>query len=130
MYTVVLAVDTDVDRAERQASEIAQLATDGEMAAVIVHVFTPEEGGGGMPQVGSVRRARDLLAEADVEVTLRGESGPPGERIIEVAEDEEADLISVAGRKRSPAGKLIFGSVTQKVILGTDRPVLVSGIPQ
>nr|WP_276414161.1 universal stress protein [Halomicroarcula sp. XH51] len=34
-------------------------------------------------------------------------------------------MIVLAGRKRSPAGKALFGSVTQDVILGTDRSVLV-----
>jgi nucleotide-binding universal stress UspA family protein len=34
-------------------------------------------------------------------------------------------MICVAGRKRTPTGKVLFGSVTQAVILDTERPVLV-----
>ena len=128
MFTVVLAVDTDIDRARIQAEEIAKLPQGGEeIEVVIVHVFTPEEGGGGMPQVGSVRRARDLLQNRGIDVTLRGETGDPPTKIVDVADDVGADRICIAGRKRSPTGKALFGSVTQDVILGTDRPVLVCG---
>lgn len=37
------------------------------------------------------------------------------------------DAIVLGGRKRSPAGKAIFGSVTQAVIRESDRPVVVTG---
>jgi nucleotide-binding universal stress UspA family protein len=33
----------------------------------------------------------------------------------------------MGGRKQSPTSKLLFGSVTQNVILQTDRPVTVTG---
>nr|WP_276298484.1 universal stress protein [Halomicroarcula sp. ZS-22-S1] len=45
--------------------------------------------------------------------------------MLEVADARDANLVVLGGRKRSPAGKALFGSVTQDVILGTDRSVLV-----
>ncbi len=54
-------------------------------------------------------------------------SGDPATEIVSYAGEIEADLISLAGRKRSPAGKAIFGSVSQAVFLNADRPVLLTG---
>ena len=56
--------------------------------------------------------------------------GDPATEILDTADEVDADLIALAGRrKRSPAGKALFGSTTQAVILETDRSVLVAGTP-
>lgn len=73
----------------------------------------------------SVRLARDVLEAQGIDVTLRREHGDPAEQILAVARDVDAAVVAMAGRQRSPAGKAIFGSVTQSVILDSDRPVLV-----
>jgi len=74
-----------------------------------------------------VREARDRLESADVDVQLLEASGNPADEILAYAEEYDVDQICVGGRKRSPAGKALFGSVTQDVILGTGLPVLVCG---
>ena len=61
------------------------------------------------------------------ETSVRETGNPPAEGIVTLAEDVDADQIVTGGRKRSPAGKAIFGSVTQSVLLDTDRPVTVTG---
>lgn len=126
MYEVVVAVDTDEARARRQAETVAALpASDASVHATILHDFTDNPEGGSVGQVAAVRRAREVLEAAGVEVTLRESSGDPATAIVELADELDADLICVAGRKRSPAGKALFGSVAQDVFLETERPVLL-----
>lgn len=126
MYEIVLAIDTDEDRARTQARTVAGLpgAAD-DVHATLFHDFTSNPEGGSVNQVAAVRRAREILEDAGIEVTLEESSGDPGRAIVELADDRDADLICLAGRKRSPAGKALFGSVVQDVFLETDRPVLL-----
>ena len=126
MFTVVVGVDTDVDRAIAQARNVAEIPCAAEeVKAILLHDFGENPEGGTVEQVGAVRRAREILEDAGVEVELEGSSGEPSEAIVRVADRHDADRIVLAGRKRSPTGKVLFGSVTQAVILNTDRPVLV-----
>jgi len=78
-------------------------------------------------RVRSVRRAEERLDDAGVDYQLLEESGEVADDIINDAEALDVDLIVLGGRKRSPAGKILFGSVTQEVLLNTDRPATVTG---
>ncbi|NEU56655.1 universal stress protein [Halorussus sp. MSC15.2] len=128
MYHVVIAVDEESDRARRQARAVADLPSAAdEVRATLLHVFTENPGGASATQVGSVRRAEEMLDEAGVEVEVAERSGEPAATVLDFAQSEDADCICVGGRSRSPAGKAIFGSVSQSVILQSDRPVIVSG---
>ncbi len=127
MYEALLAVDRDEERATAQASAVADLPGIDEVRATLLHVFGENPTGASVGQVAAVRRARERLREAGVAVELRETSGDPAEEILDAADDIDADVVVVGGRKRTPAGKVLFGSVTQGVVLGTDRPVLVCG---
>ncbi len=121
-----MAIDTDEDRARTQARTVAELpGAPDDIHATLFHDFTSNPEGGSVNQVAAVRRAREILEDAGIGVTLEESSGDPGRAIVELADDRDADLICLAGRKRSPAGKALFGSVVQDVFLGTDRPVLL-----
>lgn len=128
MYRILLAVDENEARAKACAQAAANLpGSGGEKHVTILHSFTDNPSGASATQVESVRVARDRLEEAGIEYDIDESSGDPGDIVRQVAEDIDADLIVVAGRKRSPAGKVLFGSVTQELILNSDRPVLVAG---
>lgn len=128
MYNVLLAVDSDEHRAITQANAIADLPNAAEDVHVtILHSFTDNPSGASVGQVASVRRAEEILTEAGIDTDEYEESGNPVAAIMEVADEFDADVICVGGRKRSPAGKALFGSVAQDVILSADRPVLVTG---
>lgn len=137
MYRVLIPVDTNEDRAKRQAKAVANLPnSDEEVEANILYVFT-SEADEDMPEelerfrtatrVASVRRAKEVLEEADIEANVLEDSGNAAKDILDTAEELDIDCIVLGGRKRSPAGKVLFGSITQAVILDSDRPVMVTG---
>jgi nucleotide-binding universal stress UspA family protein len=47
------------------------------------------------------------------------------EKILELVESAEAELLVIGARRRSPVGKFLMGSVTQTLILQSAVPVLV-----
>jgi len=136
MYRVLLPLDTNEDRALAQAQYVAELpnASDS-VEAVVLFVFHGE--GDELPEdlrqfdsatrVGAVRRANEYLADHNVETTIVEDSGDTVSDILSVADEHDVESIVLGGRKRSPVGKALFGSVTQSVILETDRPVVVTG---
>jgi nucleotide-binding universal stress UspA family protein len=126
MYEIVLGVDTEEDRARAQAQAIVDLPGEPEAVhATVLHAFGDNPSGASVHQVGAVRRARDVLEDAGIAVSLAESSGDPATAIVDTAAEIDAAMICVAGRKRTPTGKVLFGSVTQGVILATDRSVLV-----
>jgi nucleotide-binding universal stress UspA family protein len=66
------------------------------------------------------------LAEEDIRYRLveyaRGNA--PSEDLLQAAEDENADMIVIGIRRRTPVGKLILGSNAQDILLHADCAVL------
>lgn len=127
MKDIVLGIDDSVDRAIVQAETALDLFDDSEVHAHLIHSFVDNPDGASVTGVPSVKRAEEKLKDAGVTVELHESSGEPVESILKTAEENDSDAIVVAGRKRSPTGKALFGSVSQSVILSTDRPVIVCG---
>lgn len=127
MKHILFAIDGNESRAEIQAETVAELFDSTNATAHLLHVFVDNPEGASVAQLGSIRRAENILTEEGFGVEYHETSGNPIEMIVEKADDINADSICIAGRKRSATGKLVFGSVTQDVILNTERPVLVCG---
>lgn len=125
MKEIVLGIDQHVERAAAQARTVIDLFDVDDTRAYLLHDFVDNPEGASVTQVDAVKRAQERLEDAGVVVELREGSGDPAESILETAGEFDADAICVAGRNRSPAGKVLFGSVTQSVVLNTDRPVLI-----
>ncbi|MFC7204212.1 universal stress protein [Haloferax namakaokahaiae] len=130
MYHVVIGVDDDAEHALACVEEVGKMPGDAsEKQVTLVHSFTDNPSGASATQIRSIREAGEYLDEHGIEYDVNEASGDPADVIIELAEEEDADLIVIGGRKRSPAGKALFGSVTQTVILNAGRPVMVTGVP-
>ena len=127
MYTIVAGIDTDKERAVAQAETIADMPMDtDEVEAVLTHSFEENRSGASVAQVSSVQRAQSILEDAGIDVVLEeAGSDDPAATVLQFAEEYDADLVAVAGRKRSPTKKVVFGSVSQEIILNAHRPVLV-----
>jgi len=74
---------------------------------------------------GQLDRLRAQVAGSDVEVEVRSSMGPDvGDQVLDIARDVDADLVVLGLRRRTPVGKLIMGSVAQRVLLGAECAVL------
>lgn len=130
MYRVLVPVDDDEDRSLTQARFVASLPGGEDLEAWVVHALHGEEREARQPsadRIGTVRSVRDYLEEEGITVEVTDIGLPPEDGILDWADEIDADLIVLGGRKRSPAGKAVFGSVTQSVILRSERPVAVTG---
>lgn len=60
----------------------------------------------------------------DVEVVRVEQGSDPAEAILKAAEAREASAIVIGLRHRTPVGKLILGSVAQRILLDARCPVV------
>lgn len=139
--TIFVAVGgKDGDRVDRLAEEAISMAGPSGARVVLGHVFTRDEYTADRdaldfdPQaevnpdvvarrLDTIRELGDRLDAAGVEYTVRGTLADSSDGISDLAAEEEADMLLVGGRKRSPTGKAVFGSTAQEVMLSAHCPV-------
>lgn len=68
--------------------------------------------------------ALDHLGDTPGTVETVIEAGKPSQELLTYADEQDVDHIVLGFRKRSPTGKLVFGSTAQDVLLSTTRPVI------
>ncbi|WP_049927868.1 universal stress protein [Halopiger goleimassiliensis] len=125
MYRILVGLDTSTDRARAQASTITSLpAASDEITAILAHVFQENPEGKPVQQLETVRRVAASLEDHGVDYEYYETSGDPAPELIRAADETGADMICLSGRRRTPTGKVIFGSVTQSVILSSELPVV------
>ena len=67
---------------------------------------------------------RETLGGVTVDVSGVGRVGDPVEQTISVVERTDPRYLVIGGRRRSPAGKAVFGSRTQDILLQSSVPVM------
>lgn len=149
MYRVLLPIDEREPRARAQVEAILEIPVDvGDLAVDIVHVhddvpasdaewaagdsFTDAynkemaEAVRGADRIpSSVETAVSALESSDHEFAVHERSGEPADEILDLAAELDSDAIVFGVGRRSPVGKVLFGSVVQAVILESDQPVTV-----
>jgi nucleotide-binding universal stress UspA family protein len=65
--------------------------------------------------VALLERARRFLAPRDVDADFVSEIGDPAERLLEVADERDADLIVIGCHERSFLGRLLGSGVDEKL---------------
>ena len=78
------------------------------------------------PLADELEDVRRTLAESGIEGTVRQlvRGKDAADEIGAVAEEVGATLVVIGLRKRTPVGKLVLGSNSQKILLNTASPVL------
>lgn len=130
-----------VDKSERRKATIEEaesLAIAFDETVHVVHVLTRSE----FVELGSIKAdkgetidmeqvrevARETALEAADGMTVPHEAvglmGQPAPRLVDYADQNDARYIVVSGRKRSPTGKVLFGSTTQSILLNANCPVV------
>ncbi|KAB1192538.1 universal stress protein [Haloferax sp. MBLA0076] len=140
--TILLAVGAgDADRIDRLAEETIDIAGPTGATVVVGHVFTKEEYNEALDNLdfditaeevsgddvarrhATVRELVSKFEDEDISYEIRGPVGDHGKKLVELAGEVDADRLIVGGRKRSPAGKAVFGSLAQEVMLESPCPV-------
>lgn len=112
------------------ALDLARRLATAMNAKIFLTASVPADAGQDVKAVEMV--ARDLeracrTVQADgsaCETRLVRQSLSPGEDVVALARDIEADEIVMGVRQRSRVGKLVFGSTAQYVILEAPCPVI------
>jgi nucleotide-binding universal stress UspA family protein len=140
---------TDFSQSSTQALRYAHsLAGRFEAELVLLHVVddvptaVPPVGGAAVDSTINVAEyqehlidhARKRLEEVVAGLDSRGPSvrwhvaeGRPSRQIVQLAEDENADLIVIGTHGHNRFHRFVFGSVTEKVVRSAPCPVLTVG---
>lgn len=144
--TVLLPVGYgDAERVETLASTAAEVAGMMETTVRVLHVFTEDRYADVRDRlnyhederpdpdelVGRVAPVRDVVGRLEeplrawgttMDVAARVGDDVAGE-IVAAADAVDAKRVLVGGRRRSPTGKVVFGSTAQRVALNAPCPV-------
>ncbi len=124
MKIVVGYTPTREGQAALDYAKTAALAASGSL----VVVNTGKDGNYASPLFASQPDLDALRAELEAagiehEIQQPVDGRPAAEAILTAVTEESADLLVIGLRRRSPVGKLLFGSTAQQLLLDANCPV-------
>jgi nucleotide-binding universal stress UspA family protein len=139
----VLLPASNHSRWARDVADVLVETEEPDTTAVVAHVFDEEELAStranldldGRPTAdelaarkSGVSAAVDRIETADMDCEVRGfeHDGEPAGAIVDAVDETDADRLYMYSRRRSPAGKAVFGSTLQTVLLNAAVPVVVT----
>ena len=146
-----LVVVDDTEQHRKLLREAGELAAGVDAELVLLSVLSEEEFEADMETIETIAGVENIgygqqealdvsenfaegiageeLDGIDVDYTALGRVVDEGEHanaIIDIAENRDCGHVFLTGRRRSPAGKALFGDTAQSVILNFDGYVTVS----
>ncbi|MFB6234415.1 MAG: universal stress protein [Halopenitus sp.] len=141
LETVVVAIGpTEESRIEQLAETLLDVVEPCRATVVLYHAFSERALKRGAEEIGidaegtpdpevvvgrleSVDAITDELDALGVDNEVRSAVESPQEGIVRVAEQADADMVFIGGRKRSSTGKAVFGSTAHSVLMNAPCPV-------
>jgi nucleotide-binding universal stress UspA family protein len=139
---ILVAIGED-ERATETLLQAADLAGAYDDELVVVHAIPEDDAEEHLRELRRIPEFEDMTFEHEREraasyastvveetledtsrVTIKGRIGSPADEIMSLAEALEPRYVVLGGRKRSPIGKAVFGSTSQKVLLNAPVPVV------
>ena len=134
---IIAAVDRSKE-AKHVVAEAAALAEAFDVPLHIAHVISRTEftelgkektRDGRSIDLDEIREtAADFAGAAAEDIAVPYETvgliGKAAEEINKYADRQNAKYVVIGGRKRSPTGKALFGSVSQQILLNSSSPVV------
>ncbi len=122
MTTFLVGTDTS-ETSERLADYLADRLAEGDSVYAVNSLRGGDDTSDADVREGT--KALEVLADrlgADTHQLVRGNS--PQEDVLRFAEEHDVDELVIGIRKRTPTGKVLFGSTAQDLLLETDLPVV------
>ena len=137
---VLIAIDDDLNRSMRSAEHAVDIAKGVGAHVTLLHVYDKERFEDQLDQFGldsadptnlvkrnkTIRDVAAVFAARNVLYNLAGAVGSPAHEIISYVDENDIDHVFLGGRRQSPAGKVVLGSVSQQVLLAVKPPCTIS----
>ena len=142
MYNTILVPLDGSHRAETILPHVEELALCTKAKVVLLRVIDPADSLAGLESLpldtsqqlikeqnetakAYLTAKQGELTQQGLTVQFRMRFGPVVQSIIEVAQEENADLIAIASHGRTGLARIFYGSVAAGLLQRADRPLLL-----